>query len=202
MAMDKGELTAAQLLSVSGEFDLESIHLLNVEDSKIEDISVVSVCTNLTRLNARRNEISILFPLRNLKLLTWLNLSANRVTNIDPLSGLDNLMDLNLAGNLIGSFDRVKCLQNISKLEKLRFCDTVEKLSNPICHNLSYEKNIMQMFPNLLVLDGTVHRKFVIKFTRKHIYIKLFLAGLRIKGKGSELFRICSELDEQIKSEK
>nr|XP_039272430.1 leucine-rich repeat-containing protein 61-like isoform X2 [Styela clava] len=171
-------LTHSKLLSATGEFDVESIQFLNLASCEIEDISALGNCLNLVRLDLRKNEISILNPLRNLKLLTTLNLSANRISNIDALASLEMLSDLNLSGNLIGSFERVQCLKSIDTLQKLRFYDSINKLSNPICHNISYEDKIMKILPSLVMLDG-----------------------MKLKGGGSELFKICADLDKQIKNE-
>nr|XP_039272429.1 leucine-rich repeat-containing protein 61-like isoform X1 [Styela clava] len=170
-------LTHSKLLSATGEFDVESIQFLNLASCEIEDISALGNCLNLVRLDLRKNEISILNPLRNLKLLTTLNLSANRISNIDALASLEMLSDLNLSGNLIGSFERVQCLKSIDTLQKLRFYDSINKLSNPICHNISYEDKIMKILPSLVMLDG-----------------------MKLKGGGSELFKICADLDKQIKN--
>lgn len=176
---ERDVLSRSKLLAAAGEFDLESIQFLSLPDCGINDISALEPCSNLIRLDLRNNEVSILRPIRKLKSLAFLNLSGNRITNIDALSGLESLSDLDLSGNLIGRFERLQCLQNLENLEKLRFCNTVKKLSNPICHNLSYEEQIKGMFPNLLVLDG-----------------------MRLKGYGSELYKACKDLDEQIKHER
>lgn len=176
-------LSRPKLLAATGEFDIQSIQFLSLADSGIEDLQVLKSCTNLVRLDLRQNDLSILTPLKNLKALTALNLSANRITNIgeepgdalaqllvrsaatvkyipypfiftDPLGELENLVDLNLSGNLIGSFERLQCLQRLEKLEKLRLFDSIKKLSNPVCHNLSYDDKLRCMFPNLVMLDG------------------------------------------------
>lgn len=78
-------LTRQKLLRGSGEFDIESIQFLYLANCGIEELSAVEECVNLTRLDARKNGISILYPLRNLKVLTWLNLSANRIANLGKI---------------------------------------------------------------------------------------------------------------------
>ncbi|XP_078483785.1 leucine-rich repeat-containing protein 61 isoform X2 [Ciona intestinalis] len=170
-------LTPEMILSRSGEFEIESVEILYFDHKHIVDLGALFKCKNLSRLDVSNNQISVISAMRGLKQLAYLNISSNRITNLDPLSGMENLEELNAAGNMIGSMDRLKCLCSIASLKKLRLYDGIKKLSNLVCDNDLYHKSTLKMLPQLMMLDGE-----------------------RVKGHGSDLYRICQELDEQMKS--
>ncbi|XP_072038744.1 leucine-rich repeat-containing protein 61-like [Amphiura filiformis] len=169
------KITKQLLKSQSGEFDLESIRILKLQNCDIDNLGCISECIGLERLDLSENDISLLQALTSLKQLCFLNLSANRITNIDPLRELESLQTLNVAGNLIGSFSNLQCLKELDSLETIRLRDTTENLSNPVCNSLTYRETMREMFPHLKTLDGE-----------------------RISGKGSELFDMFRELDTEI----
>lgn len=168
-------LTRQLLKSQSGEFDLESIHILKIRRFDIDNLGCISKCTGLERLDLSLNDISNLQALASLKQLSFLNLSANRITNIEPLKELESLQTLNIAGNLIGSFGSLSVLTQLVSLDTLRLRDVTEGLSNPVCNNVVYRAKIREMLPSLKTLDGE-----------------------RLSGKGSELFELFSTLDAAI----
>ncbi|KAJ8304936.1 hypothetical protein KUTeg_018519 [Tegillarca granosa] len=152
--MEDGKITKQLLKTRSGEFDLESIHTLNLRNLGITDLGSVGECTGLERLNLSRNDITKLTKLAGLTNLTYLNISANRISSLEGLQALDNLQTLNLAGNLVGSVDSLRCLTGLDKLQDLRLCDHVQGLSNPMCMNSNYKSDVSNLFPNLKTLDG------------------------------------------------
>ncbi|XP_002730855.1 leucine-rich repeat-containing protein 61-like [Saccoglossus kowalevskii] len=174
---ENGKITRQMLKTRSGEFDLESIHTIIVKKEGIDDLGCIGECTSLQMLDASYNEISNVRPLSTLKQLTHLNLSANMISSLDPLKELENLKSLNIAGNLIGSTDALRCLQDLDDLESLRLNNQVKDLTNPICHSTLYKQTVLGILPRLKTLDGE-----------------------RVIGPGSELFRLCQELDVVIQS--
>ncbi|XP_076803632.1 transcription initiation factor TFIID subunit 2-like [Clavelina lepadiformis] len=176
--LDTDDVMAAEsLISLSHEFDTESIQYINLGHQGIQSIESISECKNIIRLNLSFNRITFLNPLKELKTITFLNLSSNHITNLDPLSTLETLEELNVAGNMIGSCDRLRCLTGIVNLQKLRLQDRINNLTNPVCHNESYHSTTLSLLSQLLVLDGE-----------------------RVKGRGSELYKMCTELDKQLQS--
>ncbi|XP_059802001.1 leucine-rich repeat-containing protein 61 isoform X1 [Hypanus sabinus] len=169
-------ITSELLKSITGEFDLESILFLKLTKIDICNLGCIGDCVNLERLDLSRNDISNLKPLASLKLLTVLNLSANRISNIDPLHFCENLQSLNLAGNLISSADVLRSITQLKKLDTIRLKDAVSGFSNPVCMNTSYSSTVLDMFPNIKVLDGE-----------------------RVMGKGSDLYRLCKDIDSSLK---
>uniref|UniRef100_W5NCA4 Leucine-rich repeat-containing protein 61 n=1 Tax=Lepisosteus oculatus TaxID=7918 RepID=W5NCA4_LEPOC len=171
------KITAALLKSKTGEFDLESVLYLKLRCLGIYDLGCIGECINLERLDLSGNYITSLKPLASLKLLIVLNLSANRITNFEPICLCDNLQSLNVAGNLISSFENLQCLQSLRKLESFRLKDISCNYTNPVCKNTSYRNIILEMFPNIKVLDGE-----------------------RLAGRGSDLYQLCRDIDDSLKA--
>ncbi|XP_069138618.1 leucine-rich repeat-containing protein 61-like [Argopecten irradians] len=171
--MEEGKVTKALLKTRSGEFELESIHSINLRELGISDLGCIGECTGLQRANLSRNDITKLTKLAGLSNLTALNLSANRIMTLEGLQALDNLQSLNLAGNLIGGVENFRCLQGLEKLESLTVND--KALSNPFCVNVGYRKELSKLLPKLRTIDGE-----------------------RLHGRGSEVFEMCKEVEEAL----
>ncbi|XP_040018119.1 leucine-rich repeat-containing protein 61 isoform X2 [Gasterosteus aculeatus] len=132
---------------------------------------------SLEKLDLSANNITNLAPLASLRLLSVLGLSANRISNLDPLRSCDSLQHLNLAGNIISSIESLHCLQPLRKLENIRLKDNTYNYSNPVCRNSAYRNTVLEMFPNIKVLDGE-----------------------RVVGRGSDLYQLCKDIDDTIKA--
>ncbi|XP_029008753.1 leucine-rich repeat-containing protein 61 [Betta splendens] len=174
---DYEKVTPVLLKSRTGEFDLESILFLKLRGLGIHDLGCIGECINLERLDLAGNNITNLGPLASLRLLSVLNLSANRISNLEPLRSCESLQNLNLAGNIITSVESLNCLQSIRKLENIRFKDNTYNYTNPVCRNVSYRTIVLEMFPNIKVLDGE-----------------------RVVGRGSDLYQLCKDIDDTIKA--
>uniref|UniRef100_A0A1A8EI99 Leucine rich repeat containing 61 n=2 Tax=Nothobranchius TaxID=28779 RepID=A0A1A8EI99_NOTKA len=170
-------ITAVLLKSRTGEFELESILFLKLRGLGIHDLGCIGECMNLERLDLSGNNITNLASLTSLRLLSVLNLSANRISNVEPLRGCENLQNLNIAGNIISSTDNLHCLVSLRKLENIRLKDNTYNYSNPVCRNASYRATVLEMFPNIKVLDGE-----------------------RVVGRGSDLYQLCKDIDDTIKA--
>ncbi|XP_030282422.1 leucine-rich repeat-containing protein 61 [Sparus aurata] len=174
---DCEKISAALLKSRTGEFDLESILFLKLRGLGIHDLGCIGECMTLERLDLSGNNITNLGPLASLRHLTSLNLSSNRISNIEPLRSCESLQNLNVAGNIISSIESLSSLQPLKKLENIRFKDNTYNYSNPVCRNASYRTIVLEMFPNIKVLDGE-----------------------RVVGRGSDLYQLCKDIDDTIKA--
>lgn len=174
---DHEKITAVLLKSRTGEFDLESILFLKLRGLGVHDLGCIGECINLERLDLSGNNITNLAPLVSLRLLSVLNLSNNRISNLEPLRSCDSLQNLNVAGNIINSIENLHCLVSLRKLENIRFKDNTYNYSNPVCRNSSYRTVVLEMFPNIKVLDGE-----------------------RVVGRGSDLYQLCKDIDDTIKA--
>ncbi|CAN9499328.1 unnamed protein product [Ophioblennius macclurei] len=174
---DCEKITSVLLKSRTGEFDLESILFLKLRGLGIRDLGCIGECINIERLDLSGNNITNLAPLSSLWLLSVLNLSANRISNIEPLRSCDSLQNLNVAGNIISCIENLRCLASLRKLENIRFKDNTYNYSNPVCRSASYRNVLLEMFPNIKVLDGE-----------------------RVVGRGSDLYQLCKDIDDTIKA--
>lgn len=175
--VDYEKITPVLLKSRTGEFDLESILFLKLKNLGIHDLGCIGECVNLERLDLSGNNITNLAPLASLRLLSVLNLSANRISNLEPLRSCESLQNLNLAGNIINSIECLYDLQSLRKLESIRLKDNTYNYTNPVCRNCSYRTVVLEMFPNIKVLDGE-----------------------RVVGRGSDLYQLCKDIDDTIKA--
>ncbi|CAG5135079.1 unnamed protein product, partial [Candidula unifasciata] len=171
-----GIITQQFLKLRSGEFDVQSIHTISLTHSDICDLGCIGECTSLERLDLSYNNISHLQKLSTATSLTVLNLSANRITSLDGLQMLENLENLNICGNLLGSVDVLRSISCLLKLTTLRLHDPVTGLTNPMC-NTSYLDQVLLILPFVETLNGS-----------------------RVRGKGSELFQLCQNMDKTIKN--
>ncbi|XP_064269728.1 leucine-rich repeat-containing protein 61 [Passer domesticus] len=166
-------VTPALLKATTGEFSLESILLLRLRGRGIAHLGCLADCSNLEWLDLSGNAIAGLAPLATLRALAVLNLAANRVASVEPLRGCRSLRQLNLAGNRLRSLRQLRCLQGLRHLESLRLRDPLGNLGNPLCAAApAYRAALAAMLPGLKAIDGQ-----------------------RVAGRGSELFRLCRELD-------
>uniref|UniRef100_H3A5T9 Leucine rich repeat containing 61 n=1 Tax=Latimeria chalumnae TaxID=7897 RepID=H3A5T9_LATCH len=170
------KITAQLLKCRTGEFDLESILFLTLRGLGTSDLGCIGDCLNIERLDISDNNITNLTPLSSLKLLIVLNASCNRITNLDALSSCENLQSLNVAGNLLSSFDSLRGLTPLKKLENIRLKNCIGNFTNPVCISSAYRSTMLDMFPNIKVLDGE-----------------------RVSGRGSDLFKLCKDIDNSLK---
>ncbi|KAH3836431.1 leucine-rich repeat-containing protein 61-like [Dreissena polymorpha] len=168
-------VTKTLLKSISGEFDMESIHSLSLKNLELTELGCIGECTGLQRLDLSYNSLTRLHLLVGLDSLQTLNLAANRITSLEGLQALENLENLNLAGNLIGGVDALRCLTGLEKLQCLRLRDQTTGLSNPVCLNIRYVADVGSMFPHLTTLDGE-----------------------RIQGRGSEVFQMFKHINDAV----
>lgn len=139
----------------SGEYDCEVVLRLNLEGLGLTSIGNLASCTILRDLFLAKNEISDVNPLKVLsESLERLDLSFNKISSIDALESLQKLTWLDVKGNQLGSFDSISCLSSMQKLQSL-FLQTVDSTyQNGVCKLTSYSSRIMQLNPNLIILDG------------------------------------------------
>uniref|UniRef100_A0A8U7M2T4 Uncharacterized protein n=1 Tax=Corvus moneduloides TaxID=1196302 RepID=A0A8U7M2T4_CORMO len=171
-------VTPALLKATTGEFSLESILLLRLRGRGIAHLGCLADCSNLEWLDLSGNAIAGLAPLATLRALAVLNLAGNRVASVEPLRGCRSLRQLNLAGNRLRSLRQLRCLQGLRHLESLRLRDPLGNLGNPVCATPAYRAALAAMLPGLKAIDGQ-----------------------RVAGRGSELFRLCGELDAALDAE-
>nr|XP_020663762.1 leucine-rich repeat and coiled-coil domain-containing protein 1 [Pogona vitticeps] len=171
--MDKG-------IKSLGELPLSSeLHTLNLHCNQISRIEGLSHLSNLQHLDLSSNHIASIEGLSSLANLRTLNLACNLITKVEGLEKLFSLTKLNLSYNRIhdlsgllhlrGSNCKVshielhsncisdlnhllQCLAGLQHLTNL----SLEKngKSNPVCAKIGYREILLQVLPQLTILDG------------------------------------------------
>lgn len=88
-------------------------------------------------------------------------------------------------------------------------------LFSSVCRSSSYRTAVLEMFPNIKVLDGKkifclfillciFKNPFNIKYLVLHwlysvLYLICLIAGERVVGRGSDLYQLCKDIDDTIK---
>ncbi|KAM5255690.1 leucine-rich repeat-containing protein 61 [Ctenodactylus gundi] len=169
-------VTPQLLRSHTGEFALESILLLKLRGLGLVDLGCLGECLGLEWLDLSGNALTQLGPLASLRQLAVLNVSNNRLTGLEPLAACESLQSLNAAGNLLATPGQLQCLAGLRGLEHLRLRDPLARLSNPLCSSPSYWAVVRELLPGLKVIDGE-----------------------RVRGRGSELYHLCQDLDSSLR---
>lgn len=118
-------LTLETILSRANAKSPESIKQLNLWGLQVSDISILS----------------------KLPLLETISLSMNQIKDISIFKNMKNIKELYLSDNQISDFGQIENLKNCQKLEKL-----VLK-GNPIINESGYPKKIIEILPQLKILD-------------------------------------------------
>ena len=89
---------------------------LNLSNMGISDISALSACKGLKKLDITGNSVSDLTPLMDLPALEWLSIKDNTVTDLRPLMGLSHLRYLNAEGNGITGTAALSSMPSLREL--------------------------------------------------------------------------------------
>jgi internalin A len=117
------------------DVDYLKVGRINLHAKKLNDISLLAKCKNLTDINLSYNHILVdISPLKNLTKLQSLQLSFNNISDLSPLAELTGLHSLNLAKNNVSD---VTSLANLKKLEtanlennKIRDISVIQNLTS------------------------------------------------------------------------
>ena len=93
---------------------------LNLEGSRIKDLSLLHEVPKLKSLNLNWNRLSDLTPLAKMTNLTILELGHNALTDLSPLAGIDSLRSLSLFSNPVSDLKPLAGLVNLSKLNLMQ----------------------------------------------------------------------------------
>ncbi len=96
---------------------LKALRRLQIDDTNISDLSVLSELTGLEWLRLVNNTISDVSALADLKRLKHLNLDANIISDVSPLAALSRLEVLYLENNAISDPSALAGLKNLDRLD-------------------------------------------------------------------------------------
>jgi Leucine-rich repeat (LRR) protein len=144
---------------------LSCLRFLNLEETELSDVSLLSTLTQLNELNLSGTQVTNILPLGTLTQLNFLDLSGTQVTNISPLSTLTQLNMLNLSGTQVMD---ISPLSNLTQLKLLAFSGTQVMDISPLSTLIqlealySYKIQVTDISPlsnliqlKLLVFSGT-----------------------------------------------
>lgn len=105
-----------QDISFGGTTFKADVTELDLSGMGLRDISALSACQKLVKLNLADNQISDLSTLMNLPLLEWLDISGNQVTDLRPLMGISRLTYVDASDNAINSTAALSMMNGLKQL--------------------------------------------------------------------------------------
>ncbi|NWI68072.1 LRCC1 protein, partial [Todus mexicanus] len=180
-AAGPARLTLPPLLRSPLELGLsQDLHTLNLHSNRIAAIEGLEHLRKLQHLDLSSNQIRRIEGLSALAELRTLSLACNLLTKVEGLQGLFQLVaetivlwwffltfsgfqslhgtrhkisHIYLHSNCINSIDHLlECTKGLRRLTHLTL-DRNGK-ANPVCHAAGYRETVLQMLPQLTVLDG------------------------------------------------
>ncbi|CAD7940321.1 unnamed protein product [Amoebophrya sp. A120] len=153
-------LTAQQLKSETGEFDLQTVFRLVLSKKRIRSpVDVLERLVNLRFLDLSENEITTLgSSLTNLSFLEHADFSSNKLSKCENLPVQGALRVLRLQNNPISRVADLEGLRGQDKLEHISFqdVDNVNARQCPVCLHPQYRVTLLNEsnLRNLKSLDG------------------------------------------------
>lgn len=105
-----------QDISFGGTTFKADVTELDLSGMGLRDISALSACQQLVKLNLADNQISDLSTLMNLPRLEWLDVSGNQVTDLRPLMGIASLSYVDASDNSINSTAALSMMNGLKEL--------------------------------------------------------------------------------------
>jgi Leucine-rich repeat (LRR) protein len=93
-----------------------SVTYIRINDTNLEDLTLIGQLHNLVELNLKRNRIRDLLPLIRLKKLLKLNINRNIIKDISPLQELNQLEKLDMGGPYVNDISPLRFLKKLSIL--------------------------------------------------------------------------------------
>lgn len=105
-----------QKLTLGGVTFYESVTELYLSSLQLSDISALSNCRKLVRLDLSGNRITDLSPLMDLPELEWLNVADNQIVDLRPLMAMRTLQTVDASGNAVSSTAALAALTGLKEL--------------------------------------------------------------------------------------
>ncbi len=108
--------TEVREIRIGGRNFRSDVTELSLGGLKITDISALSACTNLEKLDLRDNEIKDISPLVELPKLKWLCVWNNQIEDINPLLSLSGLEYIDADSNRISDISVLEFLPHLKEV--------------------------------------------------------------------------------------
>mmetsp|Transcript_16660 Transcript_16660/g.39759 ORF Transcript_16660/g.39759 Transcript_16660/m.39759 type:complete len:229 (-) Transcript_16660:185-871(-) len=148
------KISEETIKKATGQFDLETVYKLSMQQMGLKRIEGLTLCPNLTELDLSHNNITRIEGLDALDELKRLKIADNQIERIENVSLLNSLETLHLEGNKISNLDEVQMLSKLPCLRHLSFQTSSSELRNPVCDHPGYYPAVRRMLPLLDSLDG------------------------------------------------
>uniref|UniRef100_A0AAZ3SUA2 Leucine-rich repeat-containing protein 61 n=1 Tax=Oncorhynchus tshawytscha TaxID=74940 RepID=A0AAZ3SUA2_ONCTS len=160
----------------------------DMKDQETERVSKVTAVLLKSRTGEFDLESILFLKLRGLGIydlgcigdcinLERLDLSGNNITNLAPLSSLRLLQILNVSANRISNLEDISC------------CDSLQSLN--VAGNLISSIDNIHCLQSLRKLENIRLKDNTYNYTNP---------GERVVGRGSDLYKLCKDIDETIKA--
>ena len=110
------ELEGSRIQDLSLLHEIPKLKSLNLNWNRLSDLTPLAKMTSLTVLELGHNALTDLSPLAGIESLRSLSLFSNPVTDLKPLAGLDNLTRLNLMQTEVSNLGPLSGLKNLKEL--------------------------------------------------------------------------------------
>ncbi|CAL5977734.1 ABC_transporter substrate-binding protein [Hexamita inflata] len=129
--------------TLTGIKQMTQLSILQIDFSKIHDISELSFLCNLTKLQLYNNNITDISALKELKDLAELNINCNKIKSLQPLNDFAKMINLQISNNQI---EDLYPIRKSTKLTNLHFSSNMVKdiamLRNMTCmEQLTFDDN-------------------------------------------------------------
>lgn len=202
------QITPKIIKILTGQFDLESVRILKLNNLYIRRIETVHFCNNLEHLNLSNNNIRNIEGIEGLIQLKYLDLSFNQIEHLANIDTLKNLRILNMKHNQLDTIEELKILILFPLLQDVNF------QQNPICKIPNYYNIIRDYIPHISIIDDEHKALRVILSNEHNKPIDLSKADIdpeiyspwTITSKGENIFKEKisrqSEMDQKFESER
>lgn len=111
----------------------EDLSYMDISQTSVSDISVLSSFTELVTLDAEQCEISDLTPLAGLEKVEKLNFNENKITTLFPLVGMRELKSLKVNNNSLSDLNGIEGMIYLENIEaSYNNLKSIEELSNSV----------------------------------------------------------------------
>jgi len=160
-----------QIIIMEHVSELKELRALVLNNNKIKKIEGVGGLAHLDTLVLSNNLLEEIEGIMNLTQLTKLSLSNNKIKTIPDLSNLHNLLEIKLNKNMIFKIpeslslntnlkivdlgnNSIQHFKDIKSLTSLPFLKNLNLWGNLICEQEDYRQKVLQILPQVKVLDG------------------------------------------------
>ncbi len=140
----------SKLTDISGISILRNLTSLNISNCAVTSLEGITTLNKLTSIKANNNKISSMQPIYGLGMLNTLDLSNNIIWRIEGVTRLTNLKTLNLSGNRISKIEDITYFQGPNAITNLDLSNNMIKSINSDCLTMLSKISVLNLDRNRL----------------------------------------------------